>query len=229
MQILINDNPIFYIYNKKSSDTLVVMLHGLTMDSYMYPFNDLANDIYKLGFDVLRFDFIGHGKSYGESKDMTIKKEIDDAISVINYFKRDYDKLIILGHSQGGLIASYLAGIFNPYRLVLLAPGYNLRDCVLNKNFFGKKIIENKPVHIWNMTFSKEYLDDIVNEKYYILKYDGKVTIIHGDKDILCPVRYSIDMANRYKNIILNRIEESDHEFIDYYDELFKFVKEALV
>ena len=69
-------------------------------------------------------------------------------------FKDNYKKLILLGHSQGGLIASYLAGIYNPYKLILLSPAYNLIDLVKSKTFFGKKIKEGMDLHIWNMTFT---------------------------------------------------------------------------
>ena len=229
MEMTLHNDPIHYVYDNNKSDTLVVMLHGLTMDSYMYPFNDLAKDIYNLGFDVLRFDFIGHGKSYGESKDMTIKKEIDDAVDMINHFKSGYKQLIIMGHSQGGLIAGNLANIFNPSKLILLCPGYNLKDCAINRVFFGKKIKDDKPVHIWNMTFSKEYLKDIALDCYYDISYEGPITIIHGDKDILVPIEYSLRLKERYPNIDLKIIRDSDHEFIGFYEELWEFVKKSLL
>ena len=223
-----NGNKINYIYDTKNSDTLVIMLHGLTMDSIMYPFNDLANDIYKLGYDVLRFDFIGHGKSYGESKDMTLEAEIEDAKFMIDSFKDNYKKLILLGHSQGGLIASYLAGIYNPYKLILLSPAYNLIDLVKSKTFFGKKIKEGMDLHIWNMTFTPKYFIGLSNEMYYNLNYPNKTIIIHGDKDILVPIYYSMEYEKKYSNVSLKIISNSDHEFIGHYQELIKEVGEAL-
>ena len=228
MELKIHNDLIHYIYDHKNSDTLVIMLHGLTMDSYMYPFSSLANDIYNFGYDVLRFDFIGHGKSYGDSSMMTLKIEIEDAIEVINKFKDGYKNLILIGHSQGGLVALNVAKVLNPYRLILLSPAFNLKDCIQNKNFFGKKIKDNKPVHIWNMTFSTDYLNDIANDSYYDINYNNEITIIHGDKDILVPISYSKELELKYSNIVLKTISNSCHEFINHYDELLKLVKESL-
>ena len=224
----INNNKIYYLYDSKNSDTLIVMLHGLTMSSELYPISDLAEYLYSLNYDILRFDFIGHGKSYGKPLDMTLEIEINDAKAMIDSYKDKYKKLIFIGHSQGGVIASYLAGIYNPYKVILLGPAFNLMDCFKNGDFFGKKIKENQPVHIWDMRLSYDYLKDTRKEDYYILKYHNEVTIIHGDKDRLCPLSYSIQFKAKYKNVHLEIIHGSDHEFYDFFDELKKKVGAAL-
>lgn len=228
MRINNNGNNINFIHDKAGNDTLVVMFHGLTMSSIIYPFNELAKDILKMGYDVLRFDFIGHGESYGDSKDMTFEKEILDASFMIERFRKGYKKLILLGHSQGGLVANYLASLFCPAKVILLAPAFNIYDCVKNKMFFGKPIEEGKDLHLWNMTFTKEYFLDISDESYYNLNPFTKVIIIHGSEDILVPISYSINLKEKYSNVSLRIIPNSDHEFIGFYDELIKEVGEAL-
>ena len=60
------------------------------------------------------------------------------------------------------------------------------------------------------------------------VKYQNEVTIIHGDKDRLCPLSYSIQFKEKYKNVHLEIIHGADHEFYDFFDELKKKVGVAL-
>lgn len=219
-----NGIDINYYYDTNNSETLVCLLHGLTMSASMYPLDRFASDYFKLGYDVLRFDFIGHGDTISNTLDMTIKEEINEAMHMILKFKDKYKKLILVGHSQGGVVASYIAKDLNPDILILLAPAFNLKDMIQNGNFFGKKIKENKPIHIWNMHLSYEYLMDALTEEYYKI-YVNKVFWIHGENDILVPNKTVQMFKNVQKSINFTTIFGSDHEFIGHYDELWHVMK----
>lgn len=78
------------------------------------------------------------------------------------------------------------------------------------------------------MRLSYDYLKDTRREDYYLLKYHNEVTIIHGDKDRLCPLSYSIQFKEKYKNVHLDVIHDADHEFYDFFDELKVKVGESL-
>ena len=45
---------------------------------------------------------------------MTVLNEIEDANAILKYVKKDkyVRKIFLLGHSQGGVIASILAGLY---------------------------------------------------------------------------------------------------------------------
>lgn len=220
----INGIDIYYELNKVGSNTLVIMFHGLTMSSFMYPLDRLTTDYLKMGYDVLSFDFIAHGKTGGKSKNMTISEEIKEAKHMIDLFKDSYKELIFIGHSQGGIIASFLASIYKPKKLFLLAPAFNIIDEIKSNKFFYKKIKEDGTVHIWNMLISKEYFADAINENYYKLDYNEFVWI-HGESDILV----SVDIIKKYENAHrkdkFHIIGQCDHEFIGHYDELLEIMK----
>ena len=62
----------------------------------------------------MRFDFNGHGDSDGEFENMTVLNEIEDANAILNYVKTDphVRNIYLVGHSQGGVVASMLAGLY---------------------------------------------------------------------------------------------------------------------
>ncbi len=72
----------------------------------------------KQGIGSIRFDFGGHWNSEGEMINMTIAKELEDAQAIINYARSlSYvSSIALLGHSQGGVIASMTAGIHQMLR-----------------------------------------------------------------------------------------------------------------
>lgn len=78
------------------------------------PFKVLADYLTKQGIIVLRYDDRGVGKSTGSFAQGTIEHFSKDAVSAFQYLhsfeKVDSNKLGIIGHSEGGLIAYLLAG-----------------------------------------------------------------------------------------------------------------------
>lgn len=97
----------------------VVLVHGsgsTDMDGCMYeykPFKDIANYLSSNGIAVLRYDkrTYTHGVKMAENlSDITVREEIiDDAIAAANLLRADdridSDKIFILGHSLGGMLA----------------------------------------------------------------------------------------------------------------------------
>lgn len=77
-------------------------------------FKVLADYLTRQGIIVLRYDDRGVGKSEGDYARATIEDFGKDAISAFEFLKTvknvDLNKLGIIGHSEGGLIANLLAG-----------------------------------------------------------------------------------------------------------------------
>lgn len=111
-------------FNKPTADkfNLVVLMHGFTSDRGMNPdqlLYQLAKNFEEKGLGTMRFDFNGHGQSDGKFEDMTVLNEIGDAKAILDYARQidGVEKIYLLGHSQGGVVASMIAGYY-PERLI---------------------------------------------------------------------------------------------------------------
>nr|WP_318766554.1 alpha/beta fold hydrolase [Lactiplantibacillus carotarum] len=113
---------------------LAILMHGFTSDRGTMPDQLLYQLSAKLVANqvaTLRFDFNGHGESDGRFQDMTVPNEIADAEAVLTYARQlpGVKKLYLLGHSQGGVVASMLAGLYPEFitKLILMAPAATLK------------------------------------------------------------------------------------------------------
>jgi pimeloyl-ACP methyl ester carboxylesterase len=75
------------------------------------PFLVLADHLARNGIAVLRFDDRGVGKSTGDFAKATSRDFADDVAGAVAYLKGrpDVDKIGLMGHSEGGLIAPMVA------------------------------------------------------------------------------------------------------------------------
>jgi pimeloyl-ACP methyl ester carboxylesterase len=72
-------------------------------------FAQLANLLADAGFIVVRYDKRGVGQSGGRAESATIRDYADDARAVVEFLRKrkdvDKDRVAIVGHSEGGLVA----------------------------------------------------------------------------------------------------------------------------
>lgn len=108
---------------------MVILMHGIFSSNKIVPIPALARELSKNGIASISFDFGGHWKSEGEMQHMTVGKEIEDALAIWEYARSlpYVTEIGLLGHSQGGVVASMTAGILSskgeePAALVLVAP-----------------------------------------------------------------------------------------------------------
>lgn len=107
----------------------VLMLHGFTGTS-IEPhrvFVLMARAFATAGIAALRFDFRGSGQSEGVFSDMTLTRELEDALAAVSLLEGrsdviDRSRLGILGLSMGGLMAALTAGTVTVKSLALWAP-----------------------------------------------------------------------------------------------------------
>ena len=92
----------------KDQCPMVILMHGIFSSKDYGPMPQLAKGLAKAGIASIRFDFGGHGKSEGRKQYMTIEKELAEAKAVWDYVQSlPYVKGVgLLGHSQGGVVAS---------------------------------------------------------------------------------------------------------------------------
>lgn len=205
---------------------LVILCHGFSGNCQSELFNDIADDLQQNSIASLRFDFNGHGKSDGPFQNMTVLNEIDDLKDVIAWAQSQQwvGSISLLGHSQGGVVASMTAGELGDKvikSLVLMAPAAVLRDDALRGNTMGAQYDP------WNMTedyvqlpfdglkLGRKYIETAVNLPIYetALNYTGPVLIIHGTHDRIVPYTYGERYNQGYKNSSIKLIPGEDHSF----------------
>lgn len=193
---------------------LVILMHGIFSSKNFTPMPKIAKQLAKAGIASIRFDFGGHWNSEGEMQLMTIEKEIADALAMWDYAcSLPYvSKIGLLGHSQGGVVASMTAGRIacqghtaKPlYGLALLAPASVLKNACRNGSLFDAKFNPADPPEYVRcfkmMKLGREYLLSTQQLDIYGTAgaYQGPVRIIHGGNDRLVPMWCSEDFVKTY-------------------------------
>ncbi len=193
---------------------LVILMHGIFSSKNFTPMPTIAKQLAKKGIASIRFNFGGHWSSEGKMELMTIEKEIADALAMWEYAcSLPYvSKIGLLGHSQGGVVASMTAGRIAAmgdtakplYGLALLAPALVLKNACRNGGLFDAKFNPADPPEYVRcfgmMKLGREYLLSTQQLDIYGTAevYRGPVRIIHGSNDRLVPMWCSEDFKKTY-------------------------------
>lgn len=193
---------------------LVILMHGIFSSKNFTPMPTIAKQLAKEGIASIRFNFGGHWSSEGKMELMTIEKEIADALAMWEYAcSLPYvSKIGLLGHSQGGVVASMTAGRIAAmgdtakplYGLALLAPASVLKNACRNGGLFDAKFNPADPPEYVRcfgmMKLGREYLLSTQQLDIYgtAEAYSGPVRIIHGSNDRLVPMWCSEDFKKTY-------------------------------
>ena len=196
------------------SCALVILMHGIFSSKDFTPMPAIAKQLAKAGVASIRFDFGGHWSSEGEMVKMTIEKEIADALAMWDYAcSLPYvNRIGLLGHSQGGVVASMAAGriesresVDKPlYGVALLAPASVLKNACRHGGLFDAKFNPADPPEYVRcfkmMKLGREYLLSTQQLDIYgtAQAYKGPVRIIHGKEDNLVPMWCSEDFKRTY-------------------------------
>ncbi|MEK3888009.1 alpha/beta hydrolase family protein [Bacillus sp. FSL K6-3431] len=207
----------------------VILFHGFT-GTKLEPhrlFLKISRELETKGIASFRFDFLGSGESDGDFEDMTVTRELNEAESIFKYVKShpqiDENKIIILGLSMGGLVASLLAGKLDNEikRLILMAPagtmGKTLEPSIHSVPF----IASHNAYDYGGNLVGKAFLEDVktIDVWQQAAKYKGKVLLIHGTED----PTVSFNVSKLYieqcygKQARLHPIEGGDHTFSSFH------------
>lgn len=204
---------------------MVILMHGIFSSGNIVPMPALARELAKAGIASIRFDFGGHWRSEGEMQHMTIGNEIADALAMWEYAKSlpYVSEIGLLGHSQGGVVASMTAGILaergeEPAGLVLIAPGSVIQDACRNGRFFGAEFDPADPPEYVKcfgmMKLGREYILTTQELDIYgtAKAYTGPIRLIHGSKDTIVPMSCSERFVETYgKRSELIVVEDENH------------------
>ena len=227
---------------ESASCPLVILMHGIFSSKDFAPMPYLAKRLAKEGIASLRFDFGGHGRSEGEKVKMTIAKELQEARAVWEYAKSlgFVSQIFLLGHSQGGVVASMLAGELarensdTPAGLVLLAPGEVIKEATMAGRFFGQEFDPADPpeyIKCWGLyKLGRDYLVQTQELDIYGTSavYKGPVCLVHGSDDGIVPLWCSEKYDEVYENSQLHIVEGENHLIIKKKKEVARLVLEFL-
>ncbi len=176
----------------------VVMVHGSgpsDMDERVMkltPFRDLAEGLAKLGVASVRYDkrTFAHKRKLAKMKSVTVREEtIDDALLAVKLLKEDkkidHDRIFILGHSMGAMLAPRIDAEGADARGIIMMAGtpYRLEEVVLrqlkqggNSSALLKGIIglEQK---VYSKKFSRLY--DMSDDEAKVKKFAGNLTLYY--------------------------------------------------
>ncbi len=238
-------NKAYIAFHKlKGKDPGIIFLHGLNSD--MTGNKALAIEKFakrkKLSF--IRFDFRGHGNSYGKFEDFGISDWADDILFILD--KLTNSKQILVGSSMGGWVMM-LAAIKQPFKIhsllgVAAAPDFTKE--IFEKqltNLQKKKINKIGSIKIQN-TFdedpyiiSKALLDQGKNNLLLndLIKIQSPVHLLHGEKDEVVPSVIGIKLLEKLtssnkKLIVLGNAEHrfsEKNEITEIYSSLRELIK----
>lgn len=209
---------------------MAILMHGFTANKNTALLRQIADNLRDENVASVRFDFNGHGESDGKFENMTVLNELADAQAILSYVHTDphVRNIFLVGHSQGGVVASMLAGLYPDLikKLVLLAPAASLRDDALKGNTQGAMY---NPDHIPDLVplvgdKSGKKLGGFYLRTAQILpiyqvaqRFRGPVCIIAGSNDQVVDPKYAKKYNQIYAKSELKLLPEADHSFTGQY------------
>lgn len=207
---------------------MVMLFHGFTGNKEAKLLTLLADSLQQNGIASIRFDFNGHGESEGPFEEMTVPNEVEDAKQVFEYVRnlRYVSSVAVAGHSQGGVIASLLAGELNKDNLqavVLFAPaGVIPDDAIRGLSPDGRMMWDMNPLDPpeyvefgRGMKLGRDYVKAAQKLKIYqtASHYQGPAFIIHGTADRVVPFTYGERFHETWQGSEWLLLDGFDHGF----------------
>ena len=222
----------------RDSCHMVILMHGIFSSKDYPPMPNIARALAKEGIASIRFDFDGHGKSEGQMIDMTIANELADAKAIWDYAAAlpYVSGISLLGHSQGGVIASMTAGsdATDAETLILLAPGAVIKEACQGGHFFGNSFDPQDPPEyikcFHHFKLGRNYMLQTQELDIYGVSenFQGPVCIIHGSEDGIVPLWCSEKYDAIYGNSEMHIVEGENHLIIKKRKEVIGIILDFL-
>ena len=205
---------------------MAILMHGFTANRNTALLRQIADNLRNENVASVRFDFNGHGDSDGAIEDMTVPNEIEDAKAVLSYVRTDphVRNIFLVGHSQGGVVASMLAGLYPDIikKVILMAPAASLKDDSLKGSTEGADYDPNHIPTVIPVNGKKIggfYIRTAQVLPIYEIsrRFNKEVLIITGSNDKVVDPKYSKKYDEIYDNSKLHIIKDADHSFTGKY------------
>lgn len=189
----------------------ILVVHGFAGGTYDQ--EELANYLeLNRGFDVFQFTLPGHEKNLSKVERQEWITSSEEQIEWL--IRNGYKKIYLIGHSMGGVIATYLASKYKEVKkLVLAAPAFQYLN-VIKDDLNVSKSLKIAPKIIkdygsdevvgrllkFNLGVVKEFMI-FIKEYYDYPKYvTCPILIIQGKNDNLVPKESSEYVFNKVKS-----------------------------
>jgi pimeloyl-ACP methyl ester carboxylesterase len=171
------------------------------------PFRDIADALTRAGIAVVRVDDRGVGKSTGDKASFTVSDKADDVRTEVAWLRAqagiDPRKIMLIGYSEGGMIAPMIAAQDSSIAAVIILAGPGVPGMEVARYQVEQPILKDPriPEASRDKEFTKQLEDalkDLTPHETSFLKsdpveYAGKVRcpalIIQGGADATIPVR----------------------------------------
>lgn len=170
---------------KSDKEQVLVIANGWTMSKDSRFISEMAN-LFSEAFDVISFDFRGHGKSSGIYT--FTSKEPEDLKSVVDYANKFYKKVYLIGFSLGGAISIiHSASTEIIDRLIIVSAPHSFAKI---KNFMWIKDFIQNPFKKYELKiWAKLRPSPIIRKKIKPIDVVDKIKIptlfIVGDSDTI--------------------------------------------
>lgn len=217
---------------------LVILLHGYTGHMEEPHILEIAGEMNRRGFAVLRIELYGHGMSGGSFREHTVLKWMSEMMTVIDYARSlDFvSSLYLAGHSQGGFVTA-MAGTMKQDVLrgiLLLSPALMIpedaRRGVLLGTGFDPEHIPDVLEMDGDRLLSGNYVRaaQTIQAESVMKRYRKSVLILHGTEDETVPVQCAMDAAKLYERAELALIEGDTHCYDRHLDKVTEAIGDYL-
>lgn len=170
------------------------------------------------------FDFCGgsmNSKSGGKTTEMSVFSEQSDMEAIMNASRDwkfvDQSRLVLMGCSQGGLVASITAAA-NPHKvnsLILIYPALNIGYDAVNRH--PKEAIHSEKFNLMGLDISHVYYDRLLKYNVFedIKKIKNPVVTIYGDQDPITANDSMKKAAESFDKCEFKIISKGRHGFPD--------------
>lgn len=195
-----------------------IIFHGFTgcNTGTKFSYTQLSRMLEKEGIATIRMDFLGSGESDLSFRDMTFEDELNCACLILEEILKipATQKIYLLGHSMGGVIASELAKLYPDKitKMCLWSPAFNLSEaidylkgCTPLAEFYDHNGFE----------ISHRFVEDIISRDFYkdLGTYQNQLMIIHGTKDTTVPFKISKKYLSLFHQPQFYPIKDATHNF----------------
>lgn len=215
-------DAVCYQPDKTGRFPLVIFSHGY--NGYKDDFTVSAKYFADHGIGSVCFTFCGgslRDTSGFATTEMTLFTEKEDLCAVIDEAKTwqwvDSSHIYLFGASQGGMISALTAEERNTdiHALILLYPAFCIADD-WNARFQTTAEIPDEET-LWGMTLGRRFFESIrdFQIKEQIGQFPGPVLLMHGAKDSVVNMDYSLWASKQYPNARLEIFQNEEHGFSD--------------
>ncbi|MFW6140245.1 MAG: alpha/beta hydrolase family protein [Acidobacteriota bacterium] len=224
------------------SKPIIILCHGFSSSKDGRTYQALESQLNTERISIFRFDFFGHGESYGLFEDITTYEAVDDVLNAIAFIQKSgYTTIGLMGSSFGGMASLLAASQSNiPYILALKSPVSDYRNMALTRRsrseiqkWKEKGVMEFESMNEEKRRLGYSFYEDARNVHVYEKAPNIQIPtlIVHGEADETVPVDQSQKLADLIPNAKLITIPGCDHTYSnhDHFDKLLNLISRFII